>query len=714
MEYFVYLVYPALLVFLFWGVSVSGKNSWNEEVLSLRQTKALQGFFAVIIMLHHLALCSCDKNVEPEFFRNGLQMFLPMGYLCVAIFFFCSGFGLYKSFKEKPDYMKGFLKNRAMLPVVALVVTSALFGVTRASLDEKLSLSQPFQVGGMRTLNPYGWYIYAIVILYIGFSWGFSYCRNEKIAFAKTILVAAGYMLFCIWWLYGDWWYNTVPLFIIGMFVAKYEPSFLEWSKKWYILLLPLSILLFAGTFYVAENTELLLDAMGVSYGFDLLRTVYLIAKMTSAIFFVWFVIMFGLKVRVGNKALKLMGGITLEFYLIHGLFVQMFSYCFLDETIHSVYYIENIGLHAVVVFVLSVPLSLLIRKLNRIIINILEFVIVKGSVYIGVWKVIYLLILVAIIGIPYLAITSRSTTKELSSKVSEYADKNITFAEVDGKKMGTYIVGEGEETIVILPSMYEVCPTIAYRALAQELSKNYRVIVLDYLGTGFSDDTDKERSVDNLVDEIHQALDSLGVDKPVILMPYLEAGVEALRYSKVYKEEVSCIVGLDAYVPARMKELMRKMDVKQIAYNKNMDRSGFVRSTSQKFLNFTGLVTLQVPIYDAVIPADFRSEAQDVYDEIFKEKFFNDYYCARMLSDCENNLSQIDETFDDDMPVLMILDRSTYHEKIYGGFDWNLFYKDMTTNEDIQQIIMVSDSPQMVFYDMERIARQMDKNLKR
>ena len=104
MDYLIYLIYPMMLVLLFYKSSVAKRGEWNDEVLSLKQTKALQAYASICIMLHHIALTTCDKNVVQEFHKDGLNVFLPAGYLCVAIFFFCSGYGLYKSNQQKEHY----------------------------------------------------------------------------------------------------------------------------------------------------------------------------------------------------------------------------------------------------------------------------------------------------------------------------------------------------------------------------------------------------------------------------------------------------------------------------------------------------------------------------------------------------------------------------------------------------------------------------------
>ena len=47
----VYLFYVLLFVILFWGAKFFGRKKWNDEFMSIPQTKALQGFSAICILL---------------------------------------------------------------------------------------------------------------------------------------------------------------------------------------------------------------------------------------------------------------------------------------------------------------------------------------------------------------------------------------------------------------------------------------------------------------------------------------------------------------------------------------------------------------------------------------------------------------------------------------------------------------------------------------
>lgn len=201
----IYIYYPLLIVLLLTGAKIYRKQQWNEEFLSLSQTKALQGFCAICIMLHHIAQKTCAEWLKPEFIIPGLEPFVPIGYLLVGIFLFCSGYGLYKSYKTKQDYLEDFFGKRILPLLLALVSTNFIFMYVRLRMGDELAISQPFTISGPALVNQYAWYVFALLVLYISFYLTFRYCRNEKIAIAVNGITVLFYIMFCDWWMYGGW-----------------------------------------------------------------------------------------------------------------------------------------------------------------------------------------------------------------------------------------------------------------------------------------------------------------------------------------------------------------------------------------------------------------------------------------------------------------------------------------------------------------------------
>ncbi|MCE5172319.1 alpha/beta hydrolase [Paenibacillus profundus] len=143
----------------------------------------------------------------------------------------------------------------------------------------------------------------------------------------------------------------------------------------------------------------------------------------------------------------------------------------------------------------------------------------------------------------------------------------------VDGKNMNVLIQGAGEETVVLLPGLGIAAPALDFKPLIEELSPFYKVVVVEPFGYGLSDLTEKERTTENVVSEIHEALQGLNI-KRYILMGHSISGVYGLEYVNKYENEVSTFVGLDSSVPT----LSEKVKSSQLEMVKWLKQSGLSR----------------------------------------------------------------------------------------------------------------------------------------
>lgn len=123
-------------------------------------------------------------------------------------------------------------------------------------------------------------------------------------------------------------------------------------------------------------------------------------------------------------------------------------------------------------------------------------------------------------------------------------------LVDVDGKKIHVYSKGKGENTIVLLSGLGTAAPVLDFEPLIKELSKNYRVVVVEPFGYGWSDITNKERTVENIVEEIRLALQKSNIKGKYILMPHSMAGIYSIYYANKYPEEVKAVIGIDPTLP--------------------------------------------------------------------------------------------------------------------------------------------------------------------
>ncbi|AIQ74636.1 MULTISPECIES: alpha/beta fold hydrolase [Paenibacillus] len=164
----------------------------------------------------------------------------------------------------------------------------------------------------------------------------------------------------------------------------------------------------------------------------------------------------------------------------------------------------------------------------------------------------ILLKVIVAIVILLALFLVIVFTVNVISNKVEKgKIEPYGQLVPVDGKKMNVTIQGQGKETVVLLPGFGTASPVIDFKPLVDELTPFYKVVVVEPFGYGLSDVTTKERTVDNIVSELHEALQELKIDR-YILMGHSIAGIYGLDYVNKYENEVSAFVGIDSSVPTQ------------------------------------------------------------------------------------------------------------------------------------------------------------------
>jgi pimeloyl-ACP methyl ester carboxylesterase len=121
----------------------------------------------------------------------------------------------------------------------------------------------------------------------------------------------------------------------------------------------------------------------------------------------------------------------------------------------------------------------------------------------------------------------------------------------VNGHRLHVYAEGEGELTLVFLSGSGTTAPTLDFRGLTSRLSDDYRTVVVERAGYGWSEDSGgASRDIDTVLKETRLALQEAGESPPYVLLPHSMSGLEALHWANRYPDEVAAIVGLDPAVP--------------------------------------------------------------------------------------------------------------------------------------------------------------------
>lgn len=272
----------------------------------------------------------------------------------------------------------------------------------------------------------------------------------------------------------------------------------------------------------------------------------------------------------------------------------------------------------------------------------------------------------------------------------------------VDGKKMHVYSAGSGSKTIVLLSGYGTGSPVIDFAPLIKELSKNYKVVVAENFGYGWSDVTGTPRTAGNIVNETRTALLEAGIKPPYILMPHSIGGIYSLYYANTYPEEVEGIVGTDTSVPAQIKVISNGKKMSGLAALEEI--TGFIRIRTK----FNPSSVIKEPDADAYTK-----------DEI---KLMRLMYCWHA-----NNTSLINEAnqiyanfeavqnmkYPKSMPVLNFLSKETTDGFATLGMDWVSMHEQIVTENKASRSVVLEGGHYLHRTCSEKMAEEMQSFLK-
>ncbi len=331
-EYY-FIFYIILAAVLLIGVKPEGKGKWFEDTLSLRVSKGLLGFCAVGIMLHHMSQTIFFAGEDP-----GVLLFMvDVGVCFVGMFFFFSGYGLYSSLRDKPNYLKGFLRNRFTAILVPFYLCNFVFilGSYFAKYHFKKGELFPY-LTGVILMNNQMWYIVEIFVLYLLFFCVFGLIKNRDVACGIYGVMLMGLIVFSLrlghdtttptqgLWFHGEWWYNTTLMIWVGILFARWERQILSVIRKFYGIMLAVFLLL---TAFLYNRTIYMLQTKGYWYEWDgypgYKEKWQTLGVQFSFVFVVVLTVVILLqKIKCSNRLLDFLGEIALELYLIHNLFL--------------------------------------------------------------------------------------------------------------------------------------------------------------------------------------------------------------------------------------------------------------------------------------------------------------------------------------------------------------------------------------------------------
>jgi pimeloyl-ACP methyl ester carboxylesterase len=195
-----------------------------------------------------------------------------------------------------------------------------------------------------------------------------------------------------------------------------------------------------------------------------------------------------------------------------------------------------------------------------------------------------------------------------------------------NGDRLHVYAEGSGNArtqespTLVFLSGFGTSSPLYDFKALYSRLSDEYRIVVVERAGYGWSDISSSPRDIDTVLQESRTALQLAGEEPPYVLFPHSMAGLEALRWAHLYPGEVETIIGLDPLVPGYYELTEEKPSISPLL----------------TFLARTGLMRSQDDVCRNNFPAIKKGHLTEEETEIACTLFFRRNFTKNMWNEAD------------------------------------------------------------------------------
>ncbi len=254
------------------------------------------------------------------------------------------------------------------------------------------------------------------------------------------------------------------------------------------------------------------------------------------------------------------------------------------------------------------------------------------------------------------------------------------TVVEVQGHNMVVDIKGEDNETtIILLPGWGSSSPVLEFLPLAEELSKDFRVITIEPFGYGLSDRVGTEREISVVVEELHECTQRLGCDQ-YYLMPHSLSGLYSLYWANAYPQEVKGFIGIDPSVPKQSDE--EPLPISMAALNK-------LSAYFQKAVNVLGITRLRsIGHPENAIYADTVYPYSDKELEVFRILSMDYAYSKDIMNEIkhmEGSLESVrDMKFPETVPVLQFVSG----ENCELLETWETLHREVITETDMSEVL--------------------------
>ena len=263
----------------------------------------------------------------------------------------------------------------------------------------------------------------------------------------------------------------------------------------------------------------------------------------------------------------------------------------------------------------------------------------------------------------------------------------------VNGHKINVYVQGEGSETIVFLSGAGIASPILDFKEVSESLSKQYKVVIVERAGYGYSDDSNHSRDVMEVLSETRQALSQANVKGPFIILSHSMASLESLAWQEKYPDEVKTLVGLDWALPASYENLKQNQALITVAFWSS--KIGLLRYFPESFyIKNPTLIESERKQYKLLAYKQLMSQAMLHESQTVKE-----------------NAKKVTSSINPKIPTLLLV--SNGEGTSFSQSEWQRYAERFASDQSNVQVVYMDAPHDLYHYQSHEIVSQIEDFLK-
>ena len=262
----------------------------------------------------------------------------------------------------------------------------------------------------------------------------------------------------------------------------------------------------------------------------------------------------------------------------------------------------------------------------------------------------------------------------------------------VNGHQINIYVEGDGPETIVVLSGAGIASPILDFKEVSESLSKQYKVVIVERAGYGYSDDSNHSRDVMEVLSETRQALSQANITGPIIILSHSMASLESLAWQEKYPDEVKALIGLDWALPSSYEDLKQNQALLTVAYWSS--KIGLLRYFSESFyIKNQTLIESERKQYKLLAYKQLMSQAMLHESQTVKE-----------------NAKKIPSNINPKIPALLLV--SNGDGTSFSQFEWQRYAERFASDQSNVQVVYMDAPHDLYHYQSDAIVSRIKEFL--